>query len=114
LNGLLDLMLPELGRLDELLRDVPQGLSSPRLGSLAPKLMQLAVEGFARLAPCFQGEGSRTALEIFAQHFTQRLRSPVDDLIDAAGAAGSSAGLDLGVLRRVEQGWNELLARGGG
>jgi glutamate--cysteine ligase len=110
LSAVLDLLIPSMGQLGELMREVPRGLGSPRIASLAPKVMQLAIEGFSRLAPCFQGEGSRAALELFARHFTSRLRSPVDDLIDAARSEPSQ-GLGLAVLRRVETGWNDLLAR---
>lgn len=107
LDKALEWLEPELSNLDQLLREASYGLRDKRIKHIAQNLMNLAVEGFAGLPPCFQGEGARKALLVFNEHFTQRGRSPADDLRDQAS---KSAGILFGTdFKRVEDYWLDLL-----
>jgi len=106
LDGALELLNPHLGHLSNLLGAVPRtGVSSGPLRELSGRLMELAIAGFGRLAPCFKGEGSDRRLRVFAEHFTMRGRAPIDDLWDVCRERAPS----LDELHRVEANWARLL-----
>ncbi len=84
LDAALTRLLPLLPELGELLQAAARGLRDQRLGGLALEMMTLAREGFSRLPTCFKGEETERALQVYAQHFVERQRTPADDIVDLA------------------------------
>ena len=62
------------------------GLSDPRIASVARDLADLALAGAAALEGFFHGADLEQAAEFFAR-YTRRARSPADDTLDAIAAA---------------------------
>jgi glutamate--cysteine ligase len=82
LDGLLALLLPERGRLNDLLTKAEDGLAHPALRTLAQAVAELAQSGLASLPLCFKADGVERALQAFVGHFTARGRTPADDVLD--------------------------------
>ena len=113
LDGLLQLLWPLRAAMPELLNRAPMGLADERLATLAKKVMELAQAGLARLSSCFKADGIEAELTAFAQHFTDRGRTPADDLLDRLVAVGHSAPT-LSDLDHLESTWSSLAPLGSG
>lgn len=111
LDRALDLLMPYLSDVDDLLRASTKGLADPRLTKLAKQVMAIAQDGFNQATPCFRGDSVVRALDVYADHFVAKGRVPALDIVDAMRGAGeASKALTLETLRRVESDWWKLLA----
>jgi glutamate--cysteine ligase len=108
LGRAIELLLPHAARVPELLVKAEGGLADAALARLAKEMMTLAAEGFARQTTCFKKGCSERELTAFRERFTDRGRSPADDVMDRMRAQGapylSSAG-----LKALEEEWTALV-----
>lgn len=107
LDRLIELLLPLKAEIPVLLAQAEAGLEPPKLAALARQVMALADEGFNRLAPCFVEGGTARELAVFRAHFTERGRTPADDIIDRLTQDGTPY-LDLSSMRALEERWEGL------
>ena len=63
------------------------GLRDPAVAAVAGRLVEVALDGCARLGPGFIGHDDLTRARSFFEQYTLRRRSPADDVRDAAAAA---------------------------
>ncbi|MBI2603400.1 MAG: hypothetical protein HYW48_10130 [Deltaproteobacteria bacterium] len=82
LDFVLDLMVPQIPSLDHLNAEAKFGLRDETLKTLASRLMERSVEGLERLREAFTGAGSSQTLRRFHSHFTEKGRTPAQDLTD--------------------------------
>ena len=82
LDQLLALLLPVRSQLADLLFKAEDGLASEALRTLAKAVAQLALSGFATLPTCFKSDGGEREFAAFVGHFTDRGRTPADDVLD--------------------------------
>lgn len=108
LDACLDLLMPWLEELPTWLEKSSHGYQDPDLARMAGRIMGLVREGFSRLPPCFQGEGTHKALEAFCDHFVFRNRCPADDMLDRLQTLGKSSP-EPDMIRSLEHSWQELL-----
>ena len=59
------------------------GLADLRIGDHAEWLMELSLSAATRLPSCFYNAGIKRDLTAYFHHFSQRRRTPADDIIDA-------------------------------
>lgn len=104
LDRLLELLLPHRAKIHTLLQHSESGLRDPDLARLARQVMRLAVEGFASLSSCFKAEGSERELATFCEHFTDRERTPADDLLDRL-ASDQASYPTLDMMQALEEDW---------
>lgn len=109
LDQTIETLLPYRQETDNLWEFASEGLKHPGLAQVSKKLMQLAFEGFKLLPPCFRGEGTEKALQIFAERFTLKDRTPSDDLTDALITEGKNVPGPF-QIKRIEEGWFADLA----
>lgn len=106
---LLDMILPYVDRLPQFLEKSTQGLQDKEIASLAEKVMELVSTGFNRLPVCFGGEVTSKALQTFSALFTQRKRTPADDIMDAAEKASGGV-LTPAAFLALEDKWRSKLS----
>ena len=109
LDQALDRLLPLKDNIEFFQQRAERGLQDPSLARQAKELITLSHEGFKKLPPCFRGEGSEKALEVFASLFTLRGRTPSDDLTEMANRDGTRFP-DLSQLMTLEQSWFSALS----
>lgn len=107
LDRLIELLLPLKDEIPGLLAEAEHGLAHPLLATLSKQVMALADEGFNRLAPCFVEGGTARELATFRAHFTERGRTPADDIIDQL-TQDKTPYLRLSSLRLLEERWEGL------
>ncbi len=107
LDEALALLQPHADDLQDMWKLCVHGLEDDGLADLAAKLMQIAFEGFGRLPSCYHGGKGPERFAAFLSHFTNRRRSPADDVIDAA-KQGPHELLTPSALMRVEEKWQTL------
>ncbi len=107
LDRVLELLLPIRAQAVSLLAGAERGLAHPQLAKLAKDVMALARAGFANLPSCFIADGGQRELAAFQAHFTDRGRTPADDLMDRLAQSGGDY-LDLEGFQRLEAGWEKL------
>ena len=100
LDASLELMLPNLGKLTELLKKSAYGLKDDLLFDLTYKIGKLVLEGFERLPPCFQGKGSLDKLNTYMELFLSRRKTPADYLRPLLQGGGG-----LEVFRKLDDQW---------
>ncbi|MEZ4743693.1 MAG: glutamate-cysteine ligase family protein [Bdellovibrionota bacterium] len=103
----IDLLAPELPRLDSLLVKAANGLRDEVVRGYAQRLMEMAIEGFSRLPSCFLLEGSLRNIENFNKIFTSQGRTPGDDLKEAYQKRSNNQSL-YEVICSVDRRWQEL------
>lgn len=108
LDRIYDLLLPRLPELDEIIQKCPYGLILEEFKMTCRQIAEQAVEGFSRLPPCFQGKGTKLALERFCDHFTLKGRAPAHDLLDKL-AHGKDRKVLPGTFDDLDEYWLGLL-----
>ena len=103
LNYILEVLGKDLSAIHAAMRWAESGLEETQIQSQAKKLMQLAIEGFERLPPCFRGEGTEKSLLRFKEHFTDRNRCPSNDLKDVFDKQ-----LQWSALKNLEDHWSKI------
>ncbi|MFK7823130.1 MAG: glutamate-cysteine ligase family protein [Oligoflexales bacterium] len=109
LEKTLEILMPYLSSIDSLLVESSMGLQHPIIKDVSQKLMQLSWEGFKLLPPCFRGEGTEKALRIFGECYTNRGRTPADDLIEEVKETGDKT-LSLNSINRLHDKWGAYLS----
>lgn len=112
LNRVYDLLLPTVNNVEANLTKSSYGLRDENLGALAKKVMDLACEGFVKLPSCFQGESSLQRLTTYKDIFTDRGRTPADDVVDLLMENGTTI-LSPGSLYKLEDKWAKAVGRKG-
>lgn len=107
LDRLIELLLPLEAEVPDLLTRSEKGLGDLRLRDVSRQVMALAETGFKSLTPCFVEGCTARELAAFREHFTERGRTPADDVLDRLAADGTPY-LDLGSLRALEERWEGL------
>ncbi len=107
-ESLINLLLPYVEKLPRFLEKSYHGLQDNEMAALAEKVMALVAAGFKHLPVCFGGETTRTALETFYALFTEKKRTPADDIIDAAQSAPGGVLTPAGFLA-LEDKWRSKL-----
>ena len=100
LDASLDILLPKLGGLKDLLVQSAYGLRNDELYEMTGKLVDLVVEGFSRLPPCFQGEGSLKKLMRYMELYPKRRKTPADDLRPLLAGGGG-----IEIFSELENRW---------
>jgi glutamate--cysteine ligase len=104
LEKVYQLLLPTVAHVEANLTKSCYGLRDENLKSLCQKVMNLACEGFTSLPSCFQGEGTVARLHAFREMFTNRGRTPADDVVDLLMENGTTI-LSPALLYKLEQKW---------
>lgn len=107
LTEVLELLMPRAHEIPDLLKRSEQGLAEPTLAVLAKQVMAIAADGFARQSPCFRTGCSERELSAFRERFTERGRTPADDILDKMRQSGQ-AFLPYEGLRALEESWAAL------
>ena len=110
LEKTLEILMPYLSSIDSLLVESSMGLQHSVIKEVSQKLMHLSWEGFKLLPPCFRGEGTEKALRIFGERYTNRGRTPADDLIEEVKAVGDKT-LSLTSIQRLHDQWGAYLSQ---
>lgn len=108
LEKMLNLLLPELSNIPDLLVQSQFGLRSPRLAGLTSKAFDIAIDGFSGLPPCFKGENAEMEFAAFNKLFAAVGRTPADDVSDRIRTDGT-AGITYGGLRSLEERWAQAV-----
>lgn len=107
LDQTLDLLLPLVDEIPDLLTKAEGGLADQTLAKLAKATMTIAAEGFARQKPCFRTGCSDRELGVFRERFTERGRTPADDVLDRMRAQGVPF-LSFAGLTALDEEWATL------
>ncbi len=110
-DRLLELLLPRREETVALLVKAEEGLSNPTLATLAKQVMGLAADGFASLSTCFREACSEADFLAFKEHFTDRGRTPADDVLDQMGLDGKPY-VTLQGMNALESRWASLIKCG--
>lgn len=102
----LDLLLPLRGRLIEFWQHSTKGLQHPEMAQLAQKIMRIARDAFGGLPPCFQGADTSRIFEAYTEYYTDRARTPADDLLEIHEREGGLTGASFG---RLTEQWQKFL-----
>ncbi len=84
----LQILVPEIPRLLDLLEKSVYGYEHKDLSLLIEKIVPVAIAGFKRLPPCFQGEGSTERFERFVETMVEQHRTPASLLRDELRSGG--------------------------
>ncbi len=95
MNKALDLLLPEFAKLQSHWQKAPMGLRDQEMARLSKQISELAIEGFSRMPSCYHGEESAHVMEAFHHYYTERGRTPADEILDTWKAKGRFTGLDV-------------------
>lgn len=109
LDQLIDLLVPYADQLPQLMGAAEDGLSSPILAKVSREVMTLAQKGFGQLATCYKEGGVETEFAAFRDRFTERGRTPADDVLDAL-AFEKQPCLSLDAYRALEDKWMSVVA----
>jgi len=82
LEGVLDLLVPNIEKIPDLMKKAVYGLKDPEIAGLARRLMELAEEGGSRLPDYYRCKESEGRFKKFRQNYTEKDRTPADDLMD--------------------------------
>lgn len=107
LTQVLELLVPRAAEIPGLLARSELGLAEPTLAVLAKQVLAIAAEGFARQTPCFRTGCSERELSAFREHFTERGRTPADDILDKMRQSGLPF-LPYASLKALEESWSAL------
>ncbi len=110
LDQALDKLLPLLPELGEYMHAAAFGLRDQRLQRLSGDIMRIARDGLARLPDCFKGEATTRAFAAYAEHFTNKNRTPADDIVDLV-ASGKESMQSRSFYDRVHATWSELISQ---
>ncbi len=108
LHKVIELLSPFQDRIDDLREQATKGLDNLVLREVATKIMYLAIEGFRRLPPCYQGEQAGKILEVFAEKFTLVHKTPADDILDHFAQSGGNF-FTPDMMRQVQDSWLNLI-----
>ena len=110
LNRVLELLLPTLDQTEELMLLAEGGLmKSEILKSKLPTLMAWAIEGVGRVPKGFCADDNETVLKAFFHRFTERGRTPAQDLVDFVRARGRKYP-ELEDFSDLEHEWQTIIA----
>lgn len=104
LEKVLDVLLAERESIPNLLVQSQYGLASEQLARLSTKVMEIAIDGFSALPPCFKSENAEKEFTAFYRLFTSVGRTPADDVRDRVKADGTS-GISFSSIRALEDRW---------
>lgn len=102
----LELLLPLRKQLKEFWKHSIKGLQDPAIAKIAQDIMHIARDGLAGLPPCFQGADSSRILDAYTRHFTERGRTPADDLLQIHAKEGDLTGASFA---RLTDSWQKSL-----
>lgn len=102
------LLSPFQNKLKALQHASMDGLEQAQIHDMSIKLMGIAMQGFSKLPPCFQGEGSEKTLNKFSDHFTMRGRTPANDLLDRYRSQKNQE-LSLHLYKEQNQQWCNII-----
>jgi glutamate--cysteine ligase len=102
-----ELLIPYGNQVEDLLVKASLGLKDELLASLSKKLINIAIEGFSKLPPCFSEEGTAKSLSAFAETFTERAETPASIMRQKILEAGKDT-LDETVWKKLREDWLEL------
>ncbi|WP_141734915.1 glutamate-cysteine ligase family protein [Oligoflexus tunisiensis] len=106
LHAGLDLLLPLRNRLIEYWKYSIHGLKNPDMAQMAQKIMRIARDAFGGLPPCFQGANTSRIFEAYAAYYTDRARTPAEDLLEIHASEGGLTGTSFG---RMTERWQKFL-----
>jgi len=106
LHAGLDLLLPLRQRLPEFWQHSTRGLQNPEMAQLSQDIMRIAREGFGGLPPCFQGSNTSRVFEAYSDYYTDRSRTPADDLLQMHANEGGLTGASFA---RLNDQWQKFL-----
>ncbi len=112
LDRVLEYLLPRRDEIPKLLVASEQGLSHPVLAEISKDVMAMAADGFANLSSCFREACSEQDLLVFKDYYTDRARTPADDVLDQVQTDGKGFITYQGMLA-LEGKWAALLKCGG-
>ncbi|RZA24423.1 MAG: hypothetical protein EOP10_09950 [Proteobacteria bacterium] len=95
LDDTLELLLPEFPRLTELWQKAPTGLQDKDIARLSKRVVEIAIEGFSRMPPCYHGGEATHILTDFYHRYTEKSLTPADEIVRKFKAQGKFTGQDL-------------------
>jgi glutamate--cysteine ligase len=95
LDETLDLLLPEFPRLMEHWSKAPHGLHDKEIARLSKRIVEIAIEGFSRMPPCYHSGEAIHMLTNFYRHYTEKALTPADEMVRKFKAHGKFSGRDL-------------------
>lgn len=110
LDDALELLLPYLDRLDDLLKSSVYGLSDDLVNSLSDKLMTMAIEGFDRLPTCYQGKGTNRLIQKFYDLFTSQRETPASHILKMVQSTADQI-LTYRGLSNLEDKWRNFVEK---
>lgn len=109
LDRVLELLLPFKDRLEDLMVRAEDGLQDPTLAQTAVRMMDLAQEGFSQLSSCYKEGGVETEFAAFSHRFTERGRTPADDVLDMLKKQKTDY-LGVDSYQALEDEWMKIVA----
>jgi glutamate--cysteine ligase len=102
LDTALGLLMPLHERLREFWQKSSFGLQDPQLADLAKEIFRIASIGFRRLPACFRENCAERKVLAFGQRYTEKGRTPADELLDLYK---SDSGLTVKGLLALQDDW---------
>ncbi len=109
LDQLIDLLVPYVDQIPQLMGSAEDGLNHPILAKVSREVMNLAQKGFGQLASCYKEGGAETEFAAYRDQFTERGRTPADDVLDALAFHNQTC-LSLDAYRALEDKWMSVVA----
>jgi len=107
IDEVIELLAPKISKLSDTLNLASYGLERDEIAGDAQTLMALALRGFQLLPDCFKGESTEKQFSAFAERFTNRGRSPADDMRYYAVKDGGKIVPDT--FKRLDDDWLKLV-----
>lgn len=108
LDQVLNAMLPQIKSIDNQMSLAKNGLHTELLHKQAVLLMEWAIEGLQRISTHFCGRDANKILKAYSHRFSERGRTPADDLVDLVRKKQEKHPV-LQDFEVLEQEWSELL-----
>lgn len=108
LDTILERMLPKANEIEDQMLLACKGLHTEVLSTQAQWLMKSAIQGLGRISKLFCGDHNAKTLKAFFHHFTERGRTPADDIVDFVKREGRSCPT-LSDFALLENDWVRLL-----
>lgn len=104
-DWIIDTMRPHLSKMGDLLKKSSYGMQDDFIWDFSKALMERAIAGFSKMPSCFLDEGSLEKIEIFNKRFTEKRRTPADDLLEKYNLNGK---LSCEMFHSVANEWQDL------